>query len=846
MDRTDDDPGGNKLVVASFFFWRWGTEHQRSLSGLLQTLLHDVLGQRPDLIPEVLPDLWLEASRSPGWDPTNFTLNRDNVRLAFSRLFQCATLYEDSNFCFFIDGMDEFEETLQGDHKELVQLLASWVQAAPHGVKLCVSSREYNVFLNFFPADKRLRLQDLTRGDMKRYVRERLQDLGQEDLDRIVRIIAEKSNGIFLWVALVVKSIRARLEDGFYASMIEEELNSLPEELEGLFRHLLNSISKLYRKQAYQTLAMVQLSQHKTFDYLPILTLGGYSFLDDYSVDPEFAQKPHFPFAPLCETTRSQRESNARKRLIAHCRGLVETGSLSDLIHTHRSVVEFVGRHLQDTTTAKAMLAGFEPVHALSQLMLAELRSRPRDEYWTGPAYLATGHRPLTHHLLSIVVLGVMEARHVKRLDSPPYSFLEAFRLAANNAPPELYNIIWSQKQGPQVQRTLEEYWLLSSVVLNASAKLGLHQYFDWLTCVDPTAIDTTDKISGIVWVSVNLAVQGLPRWREDPGHNPFGVLGVLLRRGISPDATMSRDPLPNSSVPFESTLWEHLVVKLLASSPGPAIAKAGRVIQECLEHGANPSVRLALEDRRAGEKSVPGDVNAENIWTVDNWKRQIDGPNPGLSEFEGGVSRPSIKFKFENGLSNSVRCHVKQDSSKNALGYYTEEEIRFYTLFASKGGEISFEDFVEFLDFENKEAILELCARHKQTSATSKSTALATDADEAADFGAADSTEEERNQESDAQPHGPQQLGSEVPLATAPEAQPHAPQQLGLDVPLDTALEAQLRDPQQLGSEVPLATAPETDLAVADGNRVVEARGAHAILAPAAAHESNGRCHTR
>ncbi len=90
--------------------------------------------------------------------------------------------------------------------------------------------------------------------------------------------------------------------------------------------------------------------------------------------------------------------------------------------------------------------------------------------------------------------------------------------------------------------------------------------------------------------------------------------------------------------------------------------------------------------------------------------------------------------------------------------------------------------------------------------------------ADEVAELGASGSTEEKRDRESDAQPHGPQQVGSEVPPATAPETQPHDPQQFGLDVPLDTALKAQLRDPQQLGSAVPLATAPETDLAVADG----------------------------
>ncbi|KAG7287280.1 hypothetical protein NEMBOFW57_006787 [Staphylotrichum longicolle] len=182
----------------------------------------------------------------------------DSVSSAFSHLVECAKTFGDSKFFFFIDGLDELEETPQDDFKAMVQLLSSWTHAAPNDIKLCVSSREYNVFVNFFSVEKKMRLQDLTLADMRRYVQERLQELPQEDLNRIVQVITEKANGIFLWVALVVKSIRAQLEDGCGTSMIEDEVNSLPDELEGLFQHLLASISKSYRKKAYQTFAMIK------------------------------------------------------------------------------------------------------------------------------------------------------------------------------------------------------------------------------------------------------------------------------------------------------------------------------------------------------------------------------------------------------------------------------------------------------------------------------------------------------------------------------------------------------------------------------------------------------------
>jgi len=80
----------------------------------------------------------------------------------------------------------------------------------------CIN-REYNVFLNAFPNERRLSLQDLTRGDIERYVRDKLNGPGDENLNDIVRVITDKDNGIFLWVALVPRWRRASLIVGAVA-----------------------------------------------------------------------------------------------------------------------------------------------------------------------------------------------------------------------------------------------------------------------------------------------------------------------------------------------------------------------------------------------------------------------------------------------------------------------------------------------------------------------------------------------------------------------------------------------------------------------------------------------------
>lgn len=56
--------GSKKLVLAGFFFWRAGSEEQKSLDGLIRSLLHDTLEQCPDLIPEVFQEEWERAVQS--------------------------------------------------------------------------------------------------------------------------------------------------------------------------------------------------------------------------------------------------------------------------------------------------------------------------------------------------------------------------------------------------------------------------------------------------------------------------------------------------------------------------------------------------------------------------------------------------------------------------------------------------------------------------------------------------------------------------------------------------------------------------------------------------------------
>ncbi|EPE04055.1 hypothetical protein F503_04903 [Ophiostoma piceae UAMH 11346] len=199
--------GEYELVVASFYFWRVGSPLQKSLAGLCRSLLHDVLKAHPDLIPDVFPDTWKTAVQASLTEQVRPEIREAEVREAFSRLVSNISLRTKHRFCFFIDGLDEYETTGSFDAADMANQLNAWTLASGN-IKFCVSSREHNEFMGAFPSAQRLRLHEVTRLDIQLFVQERLSDY--KSLDGywdVVHSIVDKAAGVFIWVSTVVQRI---------------------------------------------------------------------------------------------------------------------------------------------------------------------------------------------------------------------------------------------------------------------------------------------------------------------------------------------------------------------------------------------------------------------------------------------------------------------------------------------------------------------------------------------------------------------------------------------------------------------------------------------------------------
>lgn len=332
-------------VTAGFFFWNSGTKDQRSKSGLLRSLLYEVLTKYPELIPVVLPGVWA-TQYSQALNPL-LKIEYDirplsKLTQAFRNLANQTTV--PIKLCFFIDGLDEYD----GSDEDVAKIFSD-LEGKPN-IKLCVSSRPSPVFEKLFANAPGLRLQDLTREDIKDYVND---ILGQDELyiaqsqkepvlaPILISEIVEKAQGVFLWVALVVRSLLQGLWGEDTIIELQERLTKLPRGLGALYKHMLTErIDPNYLPRASRIFQILRAGLH------PVPTL--YHIEESELMrESERKQLTILDLALADDSNARLLESNAKDlspseltdiccsmctRLKARCAGLVEIQGFESLL----------------------------------------------------------------------------------------------------------------------------------------------------------------------------------------------------------------------------------------------------------------------------------------------------------------------------------------------------------------------------------------------------------------------------------------------------------------------------------------------------------------------------------
>lgn len=205
--------GTHDVLFASFFFWRHGQFLQKSVNGMLRSLLIQVLQQALDTIDALainMPEDQYTARQRSTVPSSRPWTQSSLVQLLHKAIENC-----NSKICLFIDALDEFhaydgqdeldsrEAALQENVLILLETLKSLWQMP--NVKVCLASRPGNVFDLAFANTEVLDLERLNETDIEIYVNGKLGLwVDVKMARRLSASLLVRSSGIFLWAKLAV------------------------------------------------------------------------------------------------------------------------------------------------------------------------------------------------------------------------------------------------------------------------------------------------------------------------------------------------------------------------------------------------------------------------------------------------------------------------------------------------------------------------------------------------------------------------------------------------------------------------------------------------------------------
>jgi hypothetical protein len=385
-----------QLLTCQFYFWiSGGSQMLKNKLGFLRTLAFDILKSNPDTIPRACSRIWDGYSTI---EPILITWNTEQLLETIER----AMNWEENNtkYCFFIDGLDEYN----GRPDQIIDLLLKLPKSL--NTKYCISSRKWNDFQKTFDKDKNskraLYLEELNTSDIRTFVSKELEgeeifrdwtQRNEQDSKYLVDTVVTKSAGVFLWVDLVVRSLIRGIRNEDTLDTLQDRLTGLPEELPDYFERMLDNVEPVYRPDAakiYQV--MLRTTQQ------PYLIM--FAFIEEKN--PNFGTLAKIE--PASDTEVEDLRRKTRLRINARCTDLLDIIESPRTDVYFQNKVEFLHRTVRDfmeerktKNRLKEWLPGdkgggtFDPGQYICQSIVAQIKRAP-----TRRQYLSAGEGPIT------------------------------------------------------------------------------------------------------------------------------------------------------------------------------------------------------------------------------------------------------------------------------------------------------------------------------------------------------------------------------------------------------------------------------------------------------------------
>jgi len=286
-----------------------------------------------------------------------------------------ASAQDTAKFCFFIDGLDEYD----GDVEEIIDLLQN-LSSSP-SIKICLSSRPWNEFRHAFDETKwKLSLEDLTKKDITAYVHDELKRCPRSasfnDWERtnIEHQIISEAQGVWLWVYLVVRDILSYSTSEDIDSYFLRQVDAFDPDLEHFYGRIFAKIDRIHG----QIRARIILLALESRLPLQIFTLPD---LEDEMYNPEYA----FGMAASPVSFEEAAKLSEKWKYLLHnrCNDLLEINEMAgnrqlegnipllkyQVNFLHRAVRNFIQEH--HLPQLKKAAGQFDPNVSLCHVLLA-------------------------------------------------------------------------------------------------------------------------------------------------------------------------------------------------------------------------------------------------------------------------------------------------------------------------------------------------------------------------------------------------------------------------------------------------------------------------------------------
>lgn len=285
-----------KWIVTPYFFHDRGPDPiQKSLEGLLQEMLYQIIQQyetAQEHLPRVRACKLLMQLRYDGFKvgnmahcPPDGTVN--DITTIMRRYHQAVpnalaalkgwAMHEVKNalrevfehgantlrICLLVDGLDEHQEARyeqQGGHQVLIRYLLSLAHSATFPschIKMVLASRAEDIFQEGFKERPRFAIHDYTKAAIHTYVCRRVQSSNCDPLLDFCDELTKKAQGVFVWVKLVVEELIEGYIAGDTISQLRNTMDSLPKKITELYQRVLVRRDPKYSSETYVMLQLV-------------------------------------------------------------------------------------------------------------------------------------------------------------------------------------------------------------------------------------------------------------------------------------------------------------------------------------------------------------------------------------------------------------------------------------------------------------------------------------------------------------------------------------------------------------------------------------------------------------